>query len=73
MKNAFAIIAALAVGISHKTFDPVLPSGWSLRRDPFGRGKRKVGHNEGIAKGASYNKAILRLWARSEKPDWARP
>jgi hypothetical protein len=35
--------------------------------------KRRVGHKEGIAKGASYNKSIVRLIARSKKPDWARP
>ncbi len=34
--------------------------------------KRTVGHSEGIAKGASYNKSILRLIARSKRPDWAR-
>jgi hypothetical protein len=35
--------------------------------------KREVGHVEGIAKGAAYNKAMLRLFARSKRPDWGRP
>lgn len=47
-------------------------SGWSLRKDQFGRGKRKTGHSEGIAAGASYNKTITRLIARSKKPGWAK-
>jgi hypothetical protein len=34
--------------------------------------KRKVGHKEGIMKGSYYNKAMLRCYVRSKKPDWAR-
>jgi hypothetical protein len=69
MKNPMAIMAAIAVG-----FMGILSgkekTAWELRRNPFTR-KHKVGHNEGIAKGATYNKAILRCQARSKKPDWA--
>ena len=59
MKNPLAIMAAIAAGfvgiLSGKT-----PKAWELRRDPHGTPKRRVGHNEGIASGPSYNKAMLR-------------
>lgn len=64
MKNPLAIMAAIAAGLTGIFKLPHLA--------PLTPGKHKVGHNEGIAKGASYNKSVLRCQARSRKPDWGK-
>jgi hypothetical protein len=65
MKNPLALMVAALSGI----FGGTKATGYSLRQSQWGR-KTRVGHNEGICKGASYNKGMLRLHARSKKPDW---
>jgi hypothetical protein len=66
MKNPMAIMAAIAAGFVG-ILKGVQKAGHELRRDPWGRGKRKVGHNEGIAKMPGYNKAMLRCQTRQGK------
>jgi hypothetical protein len=72
MKNPLAMMAIIAAGLGG-IFSGKAPNGWELRRDPHETPKRRAGHNEGICKGASYNKAMLRCQARSRKPDWGIP
>jgi hypothetical protein len=73
MKNSLSLLAASLIGMANKKiFGGKLSSGWSLRKDPWMRGKRTVGHREGIARGAAYNKAMYRCYDRSLNPDWGK-
>lgn len=71
VKNPMAIIAALAAGFIGILKVPHLTP-WELKKDQWGRGKRKVGHSEKIARTPGYNKAMLRCQTRSQQPGWAK-
>jgi hypothetical protein len=70
MKNPLAILPLMVAALGG-LFGGTKATGYSLRADPHSRGKRWVGHTEGIAKLAGYNKAMLRCQARSKKQEWA--
>ena len=71
MKNPLAILPLMIAALGN-IFDGIEATGYSLRKSPWGK-KRKIGHTEGLPKGACYNKTILRCQKRSEKPEWGKP
>ncbi len=70
MKNPLAILPLMVAALGG-IFGGTKATGYSLHQSPWGR-KNKVGHHEGICKGASYNKSMLRCHARSKKQDWGK-
>jgi len=73
MKNPLAIMAALAAGFSGLLKGNKMV-GYTRVPSSHNRGKiryKKSIHTD-LPKGASYNKSLLRLFARSRKPDWAK-